>query len=75
MPSSQKEKAIEKIKSKKLQILLVSPEAVCSGLFGLLRNAADLPLISFACIDEVHCLSQWSHNFRPCYLQLTKVLS
>jgi ATP-dependent DNA helicase Q4 len=72
MPSGQREKVIEKVLSKKLHVLLVSPEAVCGGMFGILRGK-DLPQISFACIDEVHCVSQWSHNFRPCYLQLAKV--
>ncbi|KAK9709706.1 hypothetical protein QE152_g26448, partial [Popillia japonica] len=55
-----------------LSILLVSPEAVAAGErstgFGsLLRQ---LPPISFACIDEAHCVSQWSHNFRPSYLMI-----
>ncbi|NXD59978.1 RECQ4 helicase, partial [Corvus moneduloides] len=26
----------------------------------------------FACLDEAHCISQWSHNFRPAYLRVCK---
>ena len=73
MTTRQKEIVLDKIKQKKLDILLVSPEAICSGLFGLLRNVEDFPPIAFACIDEVHCVSEWSHNFRPSYLKLCKV--
>lgn len=32
-------------------------------------NARNNP-ISLLCIDEVHCMSQWSYNFRPSYLRL-----
>lgn len=72
----QREKTMEDIRSGKVEILLVSPEAVVSGEkstgFGsLLRQ---LPPIAFACIDEAHCVSQWSHNFRPSYLMICRVL-
>lgn len=72
----QREKTMDAIKAGKVEILLVSPEAVVSGEkstgFGsLLRQ---LPPIAFACIDEAHCVSQWSHNFRPSYLMICRVL-
>lgn len=72
-----REKIMEMIKSGIVDVLLVSPEAIVageksSGGFGsLLRK---LPPIAFVCIDEAHCMSQWSHNFRPSYLMICRVL-
>lgn len=44
---------------------------IFTGFGSFLRK---LPPIAFACIDEAHCLSQWSHNFRPSYLMICHIL-
>lgn len=69
-------KIMEAIKSGIVDVLLVSPEAIVAGEkstgFGSLLR--ELPPIAFVCIDEAHCMSQWSHNFRPSYLMICRVL-
>lgn len=62
---------IEKLVNGDLSILLLSPEAVVSGFNT--EWLSKLPPIAFACLDEAHCLSQWSHNFRPSYLMICQV--
>ncbi|VVC29857.1 Helicase, C-terminal,Zinc finger, CCHC-type,DEAD/DEAH box helicase domain,P-loop containing [Cinara cedri] len=63
---------VEKLVNGELSILLLSPEAVVSGFNT--EWLSKLPPIAFACLDEAHCVSQWSHNFRPSYLMICQVL-
>lgn len=73
---SNREKVMDLIASGDLNVLLISPEIVVAGekLTGFGSIFRKLPPIAFVCIDEVHCVSQWSHNFRPSYLMICRVL-
>jgi len=72
------EQVLDRIRRGQVKVLFVSPERLQSQrLLGLwdrdkcrARNLKPLPPIAFACIDEAHCISQWSHNFRPAYLRI-----
>ncbi|XP_032227814.1 ATP-dependent DNA helicase Q4 [Nematostella vectensis] len=73
----QRLKILTDITAGKVAVLLVSPEALVGGGMGgsgCLPSSTKMPPIAFACIDEAHCLSEWSHNFRPSYLRVCKIL-
>lgn len=65
---------MEKLTSNTIKILFISPEKLQSQSFLSLVRTRKIPPIPFVCVDEVHCLSEWSHNFRPAYLLLNHVL-
>ena len=51
-----------------LDLLYLAPERLAmSGCQDLLERAS----VALFAIDEAHCVSQWGHDFRPEYLQLS----
>lgn len=51
-----------------IKVLFIAPERFLNSEF--LSTFGDGLPISFVAIDEAHCISEWSHNFRPSYLRL-----
>lgn len=54
----------------------MSPERLCTPSFrqlmSTLNSAKGGGAVSLLCVDEAHCLSQWSYNFRPAFLRIRR---
>jgi len=67
---SERRAAKEKAIAGEYRLIYVSPERIVMD--GTAEWLKKVPL-SFFAIDEAHCISEWGHDFRPEYRQLSKL--
>ena len=53
---------------KNYNIIYTTPEFLTSNMIGFVKNKKNIGLFA---IDESHCVSQWSHDFRKSYQELS----
>jgi ATP-dependent DNA helicase RecQ len=61
-----------RLRTDELDLIYVAPERLLTERFlGLMDTLHETRRLALFAIDEAHCVSQWGHDFRPEYIQLS----
>ena len=68
-----KRKDNERIQGGEFQFIFLTPERLqMPEVRQSLRGLASTSLINLSVVDEAHCVSEWGHEFRPAYLNVSR---
>lgn len=72
LPKEELQKRLHAIRNNEYKLIYVSPERLQNDRFGELLQSVSISLVV---IDEAHCISEWGHEFRPEYRQISTFLA
>ena len=70
LTSEQIDSAYARAKNNEIKILYLAPERFALTEFQNFLKSMEISLIA---VDEAHCISEWGHDFRPDYRNLSKL--